>query len=1056
MTSQPTKNILFQHNLNAYRAVTEAFRHGDRAAVVHATGTGKSYIIEAVAKDYGRAAVIAPNNYVLDELRRREIHADLLTYPTVMSMKTYPENRYDLIVLDEFHRAGAEWWGLGVACLLEANPEAKVLGTSATEIRYLDGARNMADELFEGNVVSRLPLTEAWLRGILPVPKYVVGLFNYEDTYKEYSRRISVNRRMSESDIRSAREILEKGRLKWETSHGVASIFRNHLPADTRRLIVFCDRTENLPDVQYRITQWLAEAGFRSCNYTVHYRNPESETDMADFRDDDPRETGVKVLFAIDMLNEGVHVPDVEAVVLLRPTCSKNVFLQQIGRCMNAGTEHQPVILDLVDNLTATSEVERLRDEYNAARKAAAAVNDTGREMKEFIVTDYVKDIRDLIYSVNAFRPVRKMEQYLPLLEHYVKEERRWPKNNADDIDERNAAHFAYDNRNEPEITALREWAEKELGIRPWRKLQSKDERLAELSDFLRRERRWPSGSGTDRNEANLRAWITKHHNLKPDREVIEYCNLLAEEYGLPLNIAVGAGKVDTDALAEELNAFLAKEGRWPAPSADDPYEKALYHRAQSFKNAPPVAAIREKASREYGVSFRQRRNTKEENIRKIKEFVKDNGRWPMRTREKNEETKLAQFAYSIRNEASFREIIDETGVPMSFKTMTIVPFDESFADLEAFVREKHRWPIGGKDGKNPDLTERALYRFYKTHRKDPRITALLKDAESRYGFTHNLQYDTEEMLAKVRTFITENRRWPSSASKDKEEAVLGSFLTRTKKRERERYDAFQKEMEGTATDYRKKTLYAERVRQLEEYVHREKKWPRQDQESKEERSMAKFASRNANRKEVAAIRDEAVRLYDATFRIMADEHIAILESFIETHRRFPSQSSDIKDEKKLAIWAKSPKNPAKEQVKELREKARKYETEQNESDFEQKLKDLEAFIRRTGKWPTHHTDDRETYGWGYFVNMNRKDPRVIALKKHFRTKSDVLVTAPYEVRLKELRQFVTEKGRLPEWNATDPFEKGLYYVYISKKNKPRYREDMAAVAALAKKKTAT
>ena len=307
-----TEKIL-PHNLDAYHAVTDAFRTGNRAAVVHATGTGKSYIIEVVASDYDRIAVIAPNNYVLNELRKRDIRADFLTYPTVYAMTDFPENQYDLIVLDEFHRAGAECWSLGIASLLSSNPDAKVLGTTATEIRFLDGARDMADELFNGNVVSRLTLTDAWLRGILPVPKYVVGLFNYEDLYDHLTGRLRRNGRLSDRDRRNAKEILDRGRLLWETSHGVAGILRKHLPADTRRIIVFCDRTENLPDIQYRLTQWLAQAGFRRYFYYL----------TTDER-------------AGDIMREMLHAD--QAVAVLDPMRIHRSSLYAVGTIRAAGT----------------------------------------------------------------------------------------------------------------------------------------------------------------------------------------------------------------------------------------------------------------------------------------------------------------------------------------------------------------------------------------------------------------------------------------------------------------------------------------------------------------------------------------------------------------------------------------------------------------------------------------------------------------------------------------------------------------------------------------------
>lgn len=83
--------------------------------------------------------------------------------------------RPDHIVIDEFRRCGAELWGKGVQQLLKLYPKAPVLGLSATAIRYLDNQRNMADELFDGNVASEMTLGEAIVRGILNPPIYVTA-----------------------------------------------------------------------------------------------------------------------------------------------------------------------------------------------------------------------------------------------------------------------------------------------------------------------------------------------------------------------------------------------------------------------------------------------------------------------------------------------------------------------------------------------------------------------------------------------------------------------------------------------------------------------------------------------------------------------------------------------------------------------------------------------------------------------------------------------------------------------------------------------------------------
>ena len=78
------------------------------------------------------------------------------------------------IILDEFHRAGAECWGESTVALLKLCPEAKLLGLTATNVRYLDNNRDMAEELFDGRVASDMTLGEAIVRGILPAPNYVL------------------------------------------------------------------------------------------------------------------------------------------------------------------------------------------------------------------------------------------------------------------------------------------------------------------------------------------------------------------------------------------------------------------------------------------------------------------------------------------------------------------------------------------------------------------------------------------------------------------------------------------------------------------------------------------------------------------------------------------------------------------------------------------------------------------------------------------------------------------------------------------------------------------
>lgn len=174
---------LYPHNATAYEKAKQMIEQTGKAAIIHPTGTGKSYVAFAFAEENPKAHVLwlAPNEYIFEvqskilyeKQRLRYPNITLMTYPwLLMHRDTIEEMKPDIIVLDEFHRAGAKNWKKGVAALLDHYPDAKVLGLSATNIRYLDRQRDMADELFDGYIASRISLCEAMAREILPTPRY--------------------------------------------------------------------------------------------------------------------------------------------------------------------------------------------------------------------------------------------------------------------------------------------------------------------------------------------------------------------------------------------------------------------------------------------------------------------------------------------------------------------------------------------------------------------------------------------------------------------------------------------------------------------------------------------------------------------------------------------------------------------------------------------------------------------------------------------------------------------------------------------------------------------
>lgn len=391
---------LYPHNQYAYEAVMKHYSEGNRkAAVVHATGTGKSYIIAAVAENFNKVLVVAPNNFVLDETRKIcNAGCEFRTYASVMYDQGN-ENEYDLIVLDEFHRSGAEKWGQGIQSLLAANPNAKLLGTSATHIRYLDDARNMADEIFDGNVVSYLPLRTAIEQGILPEPIYVSSVYSLHDDTEKRTKRImecSKSEEWKAGNIRQLKGISNN----WDNADGVPRIIKKYFDKDVQRIIVFCAKVNKASSARKWLGKWFGLAGFQKIRfYNIDYKEQRLEQEMADFQK--PCEDGqLKVAISVNMLNEGVHIPRVDGVIMLRSTISRIIIEQQIGRCLTTNNRHRtPVVLDLVNNMDSIKYDECLfSGEWNGKNKSSESQEGNGFPFK---VIDECRDIRIFLQQLD-------------------------------------------------------------------------------------------------------------------------------------------------------------------------------------------------------------------------------------------------------------------------------------------------------------------------------------------------------------------------------------------------------------------------------------------------------------------------------------------------------------------------------------------------------------------------------------------------------------------------------------------------------------------------------
>lgn len=361
---------LFAHNRNTYQRINELWEDSRHVAVVQATGTGKSYLIAKVLADFvdKRKVVVAPSKYILDQQKGKipwlSSTTHFLTYARLFRMTAKEIKSLDcaLIVLDEFHRCGADEWGKGVQKLLNSHPETKVLGTTATPIRYLDNSRDMAEELFDGIIAEVLSLAEAIVRRILPPPTYVSALYTLSDECSSLLGEVEASKRSDEEKADLKREI-HTIRLDWEKCSGVPEILKKYLPPSINKLFVFCKDQQHLDEMEIEVQRWFLKSGThrRRKTYRVLAADPDSDLNLEEFKKADSKDT-VHLLFAIDMLNEGLHIPEVGAVILLRPTESPIIFYQQIGRCIQVGKDHTPIIFDLVNNFQNVRANDFLRD----------------------------------------------------------------------------------------------------------------------------------------------------------------------------------------------------------------------------------------------------------------------------------------------------------------------------------------------------------------------------------------------------------------------------------------------------------------------------------------------------------------------------------------------------------------------------------------------------------------------------------------------------------------------------------------------------------------------
>ena len=379
---------LYKHNEVAYRKIDDAYQRGkDVVGIVHATGTGKSYLALNLAyhNQNKKVVYIVPSNGIIEHLEniikesnlskeKDFANVEFRTYQSLvnLSLKEMENIDCDLLILDEFHHLGAPIWGFRTKTFIETHPNIKIFGMTAYTIRDRNTSyeRDMAnpetDELFSNKIISRYDLCDAIIDGILPQNiTYKTSVIGLEEILKKLEDKTSSLGLEEEN-----KKELEAARKRIAEASSIAKIIKETIHSNSK-LIYFCPPfsekgVNDIETIKKEAMEWFKQITEEE-NIVFYRTTSEMGTDgkknrEAFYQDVDLSGNNVsnklRVMFAINQYNEGIHAPNVDGVIMGRGTTSDIVFFEQLGRALAVNRNNNPVIIDLAGNYAYMNELE--------------------------------------------------------------------------------------------------------------------------------------------------------------------------------------------------------------------------------------------------------------------------------------------------------------------------------------------------------------------------------------------------------------------------------------------------------------------------------------------------------------------------------------------------------------------------------------------------------------------------------------------------------------------------------------------------------------------------
>lgn len=346
-----------------------------RALVQAATGVGKTYLAAFDSKKYGRVLFVAHREEILKQaaesfknVRNSDDYgffdgeskctdkSVIFASVATLGRNEYLNDRYfapdyfNYIVIDEFHHAVNDQYQRIVNYF---NPQF-LLGLTATPER-LDG-RNIY-EICDYNVPYEISLKEAINKGML-VPFHYYGIFDETD----YSKLHIVRGRYDEKELNET----YIGNV-----HRYELIYKYYCKYGSRKALGFCCSKEHAREMAKEFSARgipsVAVFSYASGEYTEK-RNVAIQK---------LKNGEIKVIFSVDMFNEGVDITSVDMVMFLRPTESPIVFLQQLGRGLRKyrGKEFLTV-LDFIGNYEKAGRVRFLLEGKTGVQREGVHLSD--------------------------------------------------------------------------------------------------------------------------------------------------------------------------------------------------------------------------------------------------------------------------------------------------------------------------------------------------------------------------------------------------------------------------------------------------------------------------------------------------------------------------------------------------------------------------------------------------------------------------------------------------------------------------------------------------------